>query len=293
VAQVYALLLGALREEAAEVHVEPLAEEVRVRHRVDGRLVERSRFPRAELGAVVSRLRSLAGLPGGSAPREALVRTRLEQQDVELQLLFFPTLRGEGVTIRLSRRGGAPPALDAFEVDGAGRDALPRVAAAPGLVLVTGWDAHARIALLYALARAAAAPGRKVVTVERGAGYQVADFLQVEAPTEFAEAVATILTQPADVALVEDLAPAGVCQAALGAAEHGGLVLAGLASGGNAAALARLLSLDVPRMPLLGALSGLVNVRRQGTRYRAGVLDMTVELRQELTRQGPWTSRIS
>ncbi|MGH7544371.1 MAG: hypothetical protein ACREK7_10585 [Gemmatimonadota bacterium] len=53
------------------------------------------------------------------------------------------------------------------------------------------------------------------------------------------------------------------------------------------------LSLDVPRMPLLGAVSGFVNVRRQGTQYRAGVLGMTDELRQELTRQGPWTSRIS
>jgi type IV pilus assembly protein PilB len=293
VAQVYALLLGALREDATEVHVEPLGADVRVRHRVDGRLVERSRFPSAELGAVVSRLRILAGLRGASGPREALVRTRLEQQEVELQLLFFPTLSGEAVTIRVSPRGGAPPALDAFEVDGAGGDALPRLAARPGLVVVTGWDARARAALLYALARAGAVPGTKVVTVERGAGFQVADFLQVEAPADFAEAVATILTQPADVALIEDLAADGVCRAALGAAEHGGLVLAGLAAGGNAAALARLLSLDAPRLPLLGAVSGLATVRRQGTQYRASVLDMTVELRRELTRQGPWTSRIS
>lgn len=293
VAQVYALLLGALREEATEVHLEPLPAEIRVRYRVDGRLIERAHLPKARLGAVVSRFRILAGLGGESLPCHAKVRTRLEEQEVELELLFFPTLHGEAVTVRLSQRGLEAPSLEVFDLDGASHDGLVRLLASPGIVFVTGRDAPARIALLYALAMAAAAPTKKTLTLEHATSYVVSHFVQVEAPTSFGETVATILAHPTDVALVEDLGSIPACLAALGAAEQGGLVLGGLASGTNATGLAHLLSLDLPRLPLLGATSGLVNVRRQGKTYCAGLLGMTDELRRELGRQGPWTSRIS
>lgn len=105
VAQVYALLLGALREGATEIHVEPLAQDVRVRNRVGGRLVERARLPRALLGPVVSRFRVLAGVRDEALPQDAYVPTRLEGQEVELELSFFETLHGEAVTARLWRGG--------------------------------------------------------------------------------------------------------------------------------------------------------------------------------------------
>ena len=68
VAQVYALLLGALREDATEVHVEPLADEMRVRNRVEGRLVERARLPEALLTSG----RHPLPHPGGTAGRSGL-----------------------------------------------------------------------------------------------------------------------------------------------------------------------------------------------------------------------------
>jgi type IV pilus assembly protein PilB len=296
VAQVYALLLGALREDATEVHVEPLADEVRVRNRVDGRLVERVRLPKALLNPVVARFRILGGLRAESGPRQSHVRTRLEQQEVELELLFFPTIQGEAVTVKIAQRRAGSPTLEAFDLDGAARDALQRMIASHGLVFVTGWDPRGRAALLYALAQVAAAPTKKVVTLERAVSYVVPDFVQVEVPGDFAEGAATILTHPADVLLVEDVAASGTCLAAIGSAEQGALVLGGLGFGTNATGLAHLLALDVPRMPLLLETAGVANVHRQGARYRVGVLPMDEELRHELlTRQGApgWTSRIS
>ena len=109
VAQVYALLLGAVREEATEVQIEPLPQEIRVRNRVGGRLVERARLPRTVLGPVVSRFRVLAGLQDESPARFAYIRTRLEGQDVELELSFLPTLHGEAVTVKVWRRLLADP----------------------------------------------------------------------------------------------------------------------------------------------------------------------------------------
>jgi pilus retraction protein PilT len=105
IAEVYALLLGALRDGASEILVEPLPDAVRVRGRVDGRLVERARRPRGALEPILARLRVLAGLRDESSPIQAYVRTRLQSEEVELELLFSPTLHGDAVTVKLWRGG--------------------------------------------------------------------------------------------------------------------------------------------------------------------------------------------
>ena len=120
IAQVYALLLAALRDDASELHVEPLADGIRVRNRVQGRLRERAPLPRTALDAVIGRFRRLAGL-SDEDHRHAYVRTRLEEQDVELELVFLPTLHGEAVTVRLWRQGLAD--LDAVLGAAVTRDA--------------------------------------------------------------------------------------------------------------------------------------------------------------------------
>jgi type II secretory ATPase GspE/PulE/Tfp pilus assembly ATPase PilB-like protein len=134
------------------------------------------------------------------------------------------------------------------------------------------------------------------VTLERTVSYVVPDFVQVEVAGEFAAEAATILTQPADVILLEELGPSPLGLAAVGSAEQGALVLIGLAAGTNATGLARLLALDVPRAMLLSVTAGLANIQRQGARHRVSALALTDELRHELqglTGPPTWMSRIS
>jgi type IV pilus assembly protein PilB len=298
VAEVYALLLGALRESASEVHVEPLSQELRVRYRLeDGRLVERARLLGSFSGALTARLRTLAGLRGEPLPCEAVVRTRLEGEDVELNLLFCPSLHGEAVTVRIWRNGLQAPTFEALNLDVPERNALGRLTADAGLIVVSGSVARGRAALLYALAQAAAGPTKRVVTLERAVSFEVPGFLQVEVPGDFGEGAAKILRHPADVAVVEDLRTDAACLAAIGTVQQGTLVLGGLAAPSNVAALAHLWTLDVPRVPLFAVTKGLANVSLRGAQYTVSVLPMTETLRQEwLVGPDPyrsWTSRTS
>jgi hypothetical protein len=68
-----------------------------------------------------------------------------------------------------------------------------------------------------------------VVTLERRVSYVVPRFLQVELPTDFGTEAASVLRQPAEVTLVEDVASPALSGAALASAEQGTLVLAGVA----------------------------------------------------------------
>ena len=213
-AQAYALLIGAFREQATEIHVEPLPEEIRVRYRIDGRLVERARLPRSALVPTLVRFRVLAGLRGESLPTATQVRTRLDGREVELDLLFYRSLYGESVTVSIWR-ALETPTLESLELEPSVRDAISRLLAVEGgLVLVTGSESRARAALLYAMARAVSAPAKKTLTLERAVSFVMPEFVQVEIPGDFGAAATTILTQPTDIALVEDVASAPACLAA-------------------------------------------------------------------------------
>lgn len=293
-AEVYRLLAEAVGEGASELHLEPLGAEVRLRYRVDGRLVERGRLGRAEAAALLARFRALAGLSTAGLPARAVRRTRLGAQDLELDLLVFPSLEGETLSVRIWQGSAEVPGLDAFAVGGAPPGGVGALAAAPGLVVATGPDPRARAALLYALAAAGAAPDRRVLTVERAASYVVPGYVQVELPGPGWGAAAGLLAHPADVVLVEDLAARELAQAAVDCAEQGALVLGGLAVGRGRSALVRLVGAGVPAVALAGVLRGVLHVAREGTGYRVEAIGPE-GCREALLRgeAGSWTSPTS
>lgn len=296
VSQVFTLLLDAVREGASEVHVEPGPDAVVVRARIDDRLVERARHERGLLMPITFRLRLLAGLGSEAAPRVARVRTQLEGRSVDLELLFFPTLAGEAVTIRIDAVTAEAPTLDGLGVDAATRSALvglvrpPAGGASGRLVLVVGPRARDRAEVLYALARAAGSPGGRTLAVERRAAFAVPDVVQVELPDDFADGAPTVLRQWADVVLVEDLLPPAVTVAALARAQDGAVVVGGLDVGAPRLALAHLAASDL-RGPLLALAEGVVGVGRRAGARAVEVVPLTPALRRDLIEhKGPWTS---
>jgi hypothetical protein len=128
------------------------------------------------------------------------------------------------------------------------------------------------------------------MTLERQVSFVVPGFLQVALGAAFDAEAASALVQPADVIVVEDVAPATLGAAALAGAEHGALVLAGVALGSARSALAYLAALDL-RGPLLAMTRGVVDVERCGDALKIDVVPFTPALRRDLVeRKDPWTS---
>lgn len=291
VAAVYAILLGAARERASEIHIEPGETEVRVRYRLPEGLQERGRFPGHLAGAIASRLRILAGSKLDGRSQRSRLRTRLEGQELELEILFLPTRRGEAVTVWLHRRDLVLPTVAELGLSARARKALDRLLRrGNGLFLVTAADPASRAAGLYALARAAAGTGKRVIAVERATAFEAADLIQVEAAEGFEAAALEVLAHPPDVAVIEDVSAAPVCLAAARAAERGGLVAGGLPFAAPSTAWHHLLILQDARPLLAASLRALLAVRRDGERWAADLFPVSDRTRRRLIRGPvPWT----
>jgi type II secretory ATPase GspE/PulE/Tfp pilus assembly ATPase PilB-like protein len=261
-------LLDALRAGASDVHVEPLADELRVRYRLDGVLREMTRIGRQYQAAVTSRIKIMAGLDIAERrrPQDGRIRLRLEGRDVDLRVSTLPGLHGEGLVLRLLDAGttardlatlGMPPSIEASM-----RTLLARTG---GLVLVTGPTGSGKTTTLHAALARLNTPAVKIVTVEDPVEYRVDGVTQVavqaRAGLTFASALRSMLRHDPDVIMVGELRDAETAAIAIQAALTGHLVLATLHTTDAVGAVTRLVDMGVEPYLVAATLQGVVAQR--------------------------------
>ena len=110
------VLAEALESRATDVHVEPFENQLRVRYRVDGVLVE-ANIPaqvRKYHAAIVSRLKILSHLDIAEKrlPQDGRIRLKVAGREIDLRVSVIPMIHGEAVVLRILDRGDAMLGLE-------------------------------------------------------------------------------------------------------------------------------------------------------------------------------------
>jgi general secretion pathway protein E len=148
-----ALLLQALRERASDLHFEPYEARAVVRFRVDGMLRDALAPPRALHGALVSRVKIMAGLDIAEKrlPQDGRIALRLGDRQVDVRVSTLPTGAGERVVLRLLDQEAARLDLTALGMSAETLAAVDRLIREPhGILLVTGPTGSGKTTTLYA-----------------------------------------------------------------------------------------------------------------------------------------------
>jgi type II secretory ATPase GspE/PulE/Tfp pilus assembly ATPase PilB-like protein len=268
-----ALLRDALRLGASDVHLEPAADGVRVRFRLDGVLQDVQRVAPALRAGVVSRVKVLAGLDVAERrrPQDGRARVRVGAEhgaarEVDLRVATLPALHGESVVLRVLDHGGGARDLAALGMPDAVRAGLERLLQrTTGLVLVTGPTGSGKTTTLYAALARVSAPGVKVVTVEDPVEYRVPGVVQVpvqpRAGLTFAAALRAILRHDPDVVLVGEMRDRETAETAVQAALTGHLVFSTLHTTDAAGGVARLADMGVERYLIAATVQGILAQR--------------------------------
>lgn len=260
---------------ASDVHVEPVEGALRVRLRVDGRLREIGRHPTALAPAVASRLKILARLDIAERrlPQDGRLTFAGRSGPVDVRVSALPTVHGESLVLRLLR-----PLDDRLGLTGLGlhdsaltqlRNAL---AAAHGMVLVSGPTGSGKTTTLYAALREIDAVERNVVTAEDPVEARLAGVNQVQINEEiglgFATALRSFLRQDPDVILVGEIRDAVTAEIAVRAALTGHVVLSTVHANDAASTVTRLVEMGVAPFLVAAALRLVVAQRLVRRRCR-------------------------
>jgi type IV pilus assembly protein PilB len=246
------LLLRALREKASDIHIEPMDKCLRVRFRVDGRMSETMRPPKAMLPSLISRLKIMASLDIAirMEPQDGKFQVKYENRKIDFRLSLLPVVGGEKAVMRILDQSGVAGKLEdlGFE-DRCLADFKTGVAASYGMVLVTGPTGSGKSTTLYAAVREVARPEINVVTVEDPVEYRMDGINQVPVNPKrgltFAGALRSILRQDPDVVLVGEIRDTETAEIAVKAALTGHLVLSTLHTNDATQAVTRLVDMGI------------------------------------------------
>ena len=97
------IITEAVALRASDIHIEPFEDRVRIRYRIDGRLVERDNPPRRLLGAILSRIKILSKLDIAERrrPQDGRIKLTADGKDYDLRVSVMPTNHGQTVVMRI------------------------------------------------------------------------------------------------------------------------------------------------------------------------------------------------
>ena len=262
------LILQALNERASDIHVEPTAENLRIRYRIDGVLHDVSTAPRNICGAVTTRLKVMAdmNIAEHRVPQDGRISLTVGSRQIDLRMATLPTIYGEKVVMRVLDKSNVVLGFEDLGFDADLLDRYRTVFSKPyGTILVTGPTGSGKTTTLYATLSALNAPDRNIITVEDPVELRIKGInqvqLNVKAGLTFASALRSILRADPDILLVGEIRDKETALISVEAALTGHLVLSTLHTNDAASTPMRLVEMGLEPYLVTSALSGVVAQR--------------------------------
>jgi MSHA biogenesis protein MshE len=240
----------AVRTRASDIHIEPQAQAVAIRLRVDGHLRPHAEFESRLAPALASRLKLVSSLDISERrlPQDGRFVVQVRQQTVDIRLSTLPGQYGESLVMRLLMKDPMLASLDRLGLPADGLAALKNALnGGAGLVLVTGPTGSGKTTTLYAALGALDAAQTKILTAEDPVEYRLPGITQVNVNERislgFSQVLRAALRQDPDVLLIGEMRDQDTVETGMRAAITGHLVLSTLHTNDAASAPARLIDM--------------------------------------------------
>ncbi|MEA2144260.1 MAG: type pilus assembly protein PilB, partial [Solirubrobacteraceae bacterium] len=265
---VHRVITEAVDRGASDIHFEPFEEEMKIRYRVDGVLIEAARIPAKIVPTIVSRIKILSELDIAERriPQDGRVSMELEKKRIDLRVVTLPTSFGESVIMRILDSSNAQIQLDQLGMLPQARDRFTHAfSQAHGAVLVTGPTGSGKSTSLYAALNQLNTPEKNIITIEDPVEYQMYGIKQVQVNNKsgltFATGLRAMMRADPDIIMVGEIRDKETAQIAVEASLTGHLVLSTLHTNDAPTAITRLTEMGIEPFLVGSAIDAVVAQR--------------------------------
>ncbi|NLW40840.1 MAG: type II/IV secretion system protein, partial [Tissierellia bacterium] len=258
----------AVRERASDVHIEPTAEDVRVRFRIDGDLREITRLSANSLPGIITRVKIIGrmNIAEKRIPQDGRVESKIVGRDIDMRISTLPTVYGEKTVIRLLDRSNFMFKKETLGFKEKDLATLVKIINQPyGMLLVTGPTGSGKTTTLYALLQELNSVEKNVITIEDPVEYKLKGINQVQvnpkAGLTFASGLRSVLRQDPDIIMVGEIRDTETAKIAVRAAITGHYVLSTLHTNDSPSTVARLIDMGIESYLVSSAVIGIVSQR--------------------------------
>lgn len=262
------ILEKAVQMRASDIHVEPFADRIRIRYRIDGVCQEIENPPRRLLGPIVSRIKIMGSIDIAEKrrPQDGRIKAHVAGKDIDLRVSVLPTNHGQSVVMRILDRDNIKVSLRDL---GFGEEDFKRyqnlIRRPNGILLVTGPTGSGKTTTLYASLNELNRPDVKIITAEDPVEYYLPGINQCEVKAKigmtFARIIRAMLRQNPNILLVGEIRDEETANTAIQASLTGHLVFSTLHTNDAPSALTRLVDIGVQPFLVASSIIGIMGQR--------------------------------
>ncbi len=262
------ILATAIKSNAGDIHIEPTAEKVKIRLRIDGILHDFLKLSKEHYLSFLSRIKILAGFPTNvkKASWDGRFSIFLKEEKMDCRVSIISGGHGETVVIRLlanqassldmKKLGMKPYTLEVVNKS---------IQKTRGIIINTGPTGSGKTTTLYAILNKLNKPDRKIITVEDPIEYHLEGVMQTQVNEEqgytFAKAMRSLLRQNPNIMMIGEIRDQETAKIAIEASQTGHLVLSTVHANSAASAAYRFAGLGVERQMLASSLECSIGQR--------------------------------
>ncbi|WDI40937.1 GspE/PulE family protein [Bremerella sp. P1] len=258
----------AVQLRASDIHVEPFEDRVRIRYRIDGRLIERDSPPRRMLGAILSRLKILGGIDIAERRRcqDGRIKADVGTKTIDLRVSVIPTNHGQSIVMRILDKDSIKVGIRQLGLSDSNFIKFNNLIKRPnGIVLVTGPTGSGKTTTLYAALNELNRPDTKIITAEDPVEYYLPGINQTQVRhsigLDFAKIIKAMLRQAPNIILVGEMRDTETASMGIQASLTGHLVFSTLHTNDAPGAITRLIDMGVPSYLVSSTIIGILAQR--------------------------------
>jgi len=262
------IITQAIQERASDIHFEPEENVLGLRYRIDGMLVRKNPLPKELEGAIISRLKIMAGLDIAEKrlPQDGRILMRVSKREIDFRVSTCPTVHGENVVLRILDKSSLVVGLESLGFSPEDLQRFKDIITTPyGIVLVTGPTGSGKTTTLYSALQSLNKEDVNIMTIEDPVEYQFPHIRQVhvnlKAGLTFAKALRSFLRQDPDIIMVGEIRDMETAEIAVQAALTGHLVLSTLHTNDAPSAFTRLLEMGIEPFMVASSIIGVIAQR--------------------------------
>ncbi|MSR17994.1 MAG: type II/IV secretion system protein [Phycisphaerales bacterium] len=246
------IIIEAVKGRASDIHVEPMKDGVILRYRVDGACFVRDKLPKRMQGALLARLKLMAGvnIAERRVPQDGRIKFTVDGTAIDFRVSSCPIVHGESIVLRILRPDSVRIGLVNLGFEQDNLDIFNRIIRRPtGIFLVTGPTGSGKTTTLYSALDTLNRPDRKIITAEDPVEYNFKGINQVQVREaiglSFSKILKSMLRMAPNIILVGEIRDREVADVAIQAALTGHLVFSTLHTNDAPSAITRLIDMGV------------------------------------------------